>query len=186
MILRARAFLSAPQRHEPWHPASGWARFLRSLLPTAFLVCLPLSAAYAQPVAYGVFGAGQQRFPSVTESAIQGAGGFEIQRMGRFVTVGGELGYFTPTRNLSAGVGVLGVHALLHLQPENSIRPFAGLGYARLFRNSSANAVTWFVGADVWSSDRFGLRIDLRDHVQRGSLGAVNHYWSIRAGILVR
>ena len=40
-------------------------------------------------------------------------------------------------------------------------------------------------GVDVWTRDRVGFRLELRDHVRPDTRGTV-HYWTIRGGIAFR
>lgn len=178
--------LTGPSLSGEAMPAADARMILARLSLLSALLVLGSSPAAAQTIGYVVAGAGEHRSPAVGETAVQVAGGVEAQGgIASLVALGVELGYFTPARQLSAGTGVLGVHGLVRLRPQQTLRPFAGAGYARLFR-SGANAFTWVVGLDIWTSSSIGLRIDLRDHVQYGSREAVNHHWGLRVGIIAR
>jgi hypothetical protein len=100
--------------------------------------------------------------------------------------VGGELGYWGPTKSFGDGVGLLSVNGSYHVLPRNSDRkvvPFVTAGYSLAFRSATANLFNFGGGINYWISKRVGLRLEFRDHVWfAGPL----HYWGFRIGVAFR
>jgi hypothetical protein len=81
------------------------------------------------------------------------------------VSVGGE--YSRATGQI--GFNILSANGNFHFLNRGKLGrfdPFAGGGYSRFFASGGgANAANFGGGLNYWLSDGFGLRFDLRDHV---------------------
>jgi hypothetical protein len=64
--------------------------------------------------------------------------------------------------------------------------PFFTGGYTHM-GSGEASFDAWNVGVgfDLWTSDRFGFRVEFRDHVRPDFRGTVQ-YWTVRAGVCFR
>ncbi len=164
-------------------------RVMRAVAVSAAVFGVWLSAAPAagQTVVacYFVAGVGQYRPPASPEAAVHGAVGAEGRVANGRLGVGAEIGYFAPPRDLSGGFGVLSPNATLYLKNASPLVPFATAGYSLLFRfgTRTFNAFNVGAGFEYRTRPRVGLRVEVRDHIQSGSLGARNHYWAARAGL---
>jgi hypothetical protein len=161
-----------------------------SLLSAVFALAVTAVAApdaSAQGLGYGIVGpAGYSGwFGSSTSMLGHVAGGGEL-------LIGGVAGGSGEFGLLGGSGGVLVVtsaNAVVHVVPsrrDQPLSPFITGGFTHMSSGEGAFD-GWNVGAgaDVWTRDRVGLRLEFRDHVRPDSRGAVQ-YWSIRAGIAFR
>jgi hypothetical protein len=81
------------------------------------------------------------------------------------VSIGGEFSHATG----QAGFNLFSANGNFHFLTRDKFGrfdPFAGGGYSRFFASGvGANAANFGGGLNYWLSDGFGLRFDLRDHV---------------------
>ena len=99
-------------------------------------------------------------------SAVHFGGGGEVDFYKGF-GFGIDLGYLAPSRSLSSGVGVLspdGRYAFRRTADSRLI-PYVTAGYSLLFRNGTLNAVNFGGGIDYWFADKYGMKLEFRDHV---------------------
>jgi hypothetical protein len=142
--------------------------------------------ADAQVLGYVIGGpAGLHGFFGSRADAGHAAAGAELLGDGR-AGIGGEFGILASG---GGGLFVYSVNGVLHLLPSRRRRgpsPFVTGGYTRM-SSGEGSFDAWNAGAGVnaWFSARIGARLEFRDHVRPDSRGAV-HYWSLRAGIVVR
>jgi hypothetical protein len=160
-----------------------------SLLSAVFALAVTLAAAsgaQAQGLGYGIGGmAGYTGWFGSSSMLGHVAGGGEL-------LVGGVAGGGAEFGLLGGSGGVLVVtsaNAVVHVVPsrrDQPVSPFLTGGFTHMSSGEGAFD-GWNVGAgaDVWTRDRVGLRLEFRDHVRPDSRGAVQ-YWSIRAGIAFR
>ncbi len=80
--------------------------------------------------------------------------------------VGGEIGYLTPTRDWSAGIGILSFDGSYHFAQNRKISPFISGGYSLGFRQGHANLVNFGGGLTYWFREHHGIRLEFRDHLQ--------------------
>lgn len=144
------------------------------------------AAAQAQITGYAVAGpAGFSGFFGSDASGAQAAAGVEILIGGR-AGVGGEFGMLG---NSSSVLWVTSVNGTLHILPGtrgHGTSPFVTGGYTRLSSGDGAfDAWNAGAGVDIWPKDRLGVRIEFRDQVRTDPRGNV-HYWTLRAGVVVR
>jgi hypothetical protein len=111
-----------------------------------------------------------------------GAGGEALIYRG--IGAGAEIGYLTPWRDFSAGIGVLSLNGSYHFNRARKLSPFLTGGYSLAFRNGHANLFNVGGGMNYWFSDKVGLRLEFRDHINTGYTLA--HYLSSRIGISFR
>jgi hypothetical protein len=153
---------------------------MRTLLITAFITVLAANA-HAQGLGYAVAGpAGAVGFVNVSRITFHAAGGGEVF-LGKYVSAGGEAGFFDRLITVSA-------NGTLHAAGEDRIVPFLTAGYTRLgVSDGEGGADAWNIGAgaNAWFSRHAGLRFELRDHIRPDDRGTT-HYWSFRAGIAFR
>ncbi len=98
--------------------------------------------------------------------------------------VGGEIGYVTPARDWSAGIGILSVDGSYHFAQNRRISPFVTGGYSLGFRQGHANFVNFGGGLTYWFRDRHGIRVEFRDHLEPQYTDA--HYLSVRIAYAFR
>ena len=153
----------------------------RMALLALVIILGSVRGAGAQGLGYGVGGlAGVSGF-FASGAAGHAAGGGEGLFRGR-AGVGGEVGLIN---NLVLG----SVNGVVHLVPSRAghrLSPFVTSGWTRM-SSGEGSFDAWNAGAgvDVWTRDRVGFRMELRDHVRPDTRGTV-HYWTIRGGIALR
>jgi hypothetical protein len=161
---------------------------MRRTLLIALLSSLWIASATAeaQVLGYGVAGpAGYTGFFGSAASLVHAAGGGEVLAGGR-VGAGGEFG-------LMGGAGgaffVTSVNGVVHFGRRGRARgpsPFITGGYSRLSGGEGTlDAWNVGVGADIWTKERVGIRVEFRDHIRPDSRGAVSYY-AARAGVVFR
>lgn len=102
------------------------------------------------------------------------------------LAVGGEIGYFAPTKALNDGLAIISANASYHYlgsDPERKFVPFITGGYTLGFRGLAASSFNVGGGAQYWLSRKVGLRFELRDHaLSRGKI----EFFEIRFGVTFR
>jgi hypothetical protein len=114
-------------------------------------------------------------------TATFGGGGEVLLYKG--IGAGADLGYMAPWRDFSAGIGLLSANGSYHFMRNSKVSPFVAAGYSLGFREGHANLFNFGGGAHWWISDRFGLRMEFRDHVYSGSN---LHFLEGRIGLSIR
>jgi hypothetical protein len=107
--------------------------------------------------------------------------------IGRGFGAGAEVGYFTPARDMGAGIGIASVNGYYHFRHSRSVRtdPFVTGGYSLLFRTGTLNTFNFGGGANIWLAKHAGIRAEFRDHVYpEGNSGV--HYVDFRFGVSFR
>ena len=142
------------------------------------------SAAEAQLSGYAVAGpAGFTGFFGSSDAGIHAAGGAELLAVRR----AGAAAEFGMIAGGGAPLFVLSVNGVVHpLSTKRRASPFLTGGYTRMF-NQDGSFDAWNAGAGIdfrWRG-RAGFRAEFRDHVRPDSRGTV-HYWTLRAGVVVR
>lgn len=160
----------------------------RVVLAAVFALALAGGArtAEAQGLGYAIAGpAGHFGFFGTSAMAGHAAGGAELLLRNR-VGIGGEYGIFGGE---GGALTVASLSGVVHFAPadrQRGSRPFITGGYTRLSSGDGTfDAWNAGVGVDTWVRERAGVRVELRDHIRPDDRGNV-HYWSIRAGVVVR
>ena len=110
---------------------------------------------------------------------VGGGGEALIKRVG----VGGEIGYLTPWRSMSSGLGVGSVNGSFNLKP-GKVSPFVTGGYTLFFRSGTANGYNFGGGVHYRLSDRTALRFEVRDNVLPDFKD--QHFVGFRIGVTFR
>jgi hypothetical protein len=113
-----------------------------------------------------------------------GGGGEVLPYKG--IGIGGEIGYFTPWEDFSAGFGILSANGSYHFLRNRKVSPFVTAGYSLGFRDGSINLVNFGGGINWWFANRLGLRLEARDHIRSREPFARVHYFSGRIGLSFR
>jgi len=147
------------------------------------------SAASAQVTAVGyAFGApGFATCGCVESITTLHAGGGGEARIADTFGVSADVGYLGPFEYFSEGFGMLSVNGSFYLQTsggDHRVRPFATTGYTMAFRDGHAHMWNVGGGVDYWTSERVGVRFEVRDHIWVNDGTA--HFWGPRIGIVVR
>jgi hypothetical protein len=108
-----------------------------------------------------------------------GGGEALIKRVG----IGGEIGYLTPWRYLSEGIGVGSVNGSFNLKP-GKVSPFVTGGYTLVFRNGTASGYNFGGGVHYWLTERAAIRFEVRDNVVRDFHD--QHFVGFRIGVTFR
>ena len=149
----------------------------RILVVTAALLFASRSAE-AQGRGYGIGGPGAYSGFFGGGFLYHVAGGGELL-FKSIAGVGGEVGALG---NSGSILFVTSINGVAHVWP-GTTSPFVTGGYSRFSSGEGTfNAFNVGVGADFWSSDHTGVRVEFRDNIRPDSRGAV-HYVSVRAGI---
>lgn len=103
----------------------------------------------------------------------------------RGLAAGGEIGYLTPWRDFSNGIGIFSANGSYHFNrdAEPSVSPFLTAGYSRAFGQGGANMVNFGAGMNWWFKRGLGLRLEVRDHVPTTGNG---HMLGFRVGLSFR
>ena len=112
-----------------------------------------------------------------------GFGGEGVFRNG--LGVGGEIGYTTPWKSFTDGIGIASLNGSYHFGSRNRIDPFVTGGYTLLFRSGHVNAFNLGAGVNYWFASRLGLKVEFRDHIDPNNNLNV-HLWSVRTGLNFR
>ncbi len=91
-----------------------------------------------------------------------GGGGEAILYKG--LGFGVEVGYLSPFRYPSSGIGILSIDGQYTFGTgmRRKVQPFLSGGYTLAFRSGTANAVNFGGGIHYWFKDRVGLRTEVR------------------------
>lgn len=161
----------------------------RAIQLILLMVSLPLLASaqtseYSRGLGYAYFSPGVTSPSSVTWAHVGvGGEGFFTKYLG----AGAEVGYLTPIRSFSDGVGTLSPNFVVRFRAKdehNKIEPFVTSGYILFFRNGHANGYNFGGGVNYWLKDHIGLRFEFRDNVWTS--GGVIHYLGFRIGATFR
>jgi hypothetical protein len=180
-----RQFAARPHLKHGGKPLTCVYSPVRSLARAgAVLLCLSLSqlpaAAQGRGLAYIAAGpAGVAGWFGPRESFhVAGGGELKLGAAG----AGGELAYWT------SGLGMASVNGILSAPARSGRKtiPFLTAGYTKAFTlEQSFNAWNVGGGLNYWLRQAQGLRIEFRDHIRPDARGTL-HYWSIRAGLVIR
>ncbi len=96
--------------------------------------------------------------------------------------IGAELGYLTPWKDFSSGIGMLSANGSYHFARNQRLSPFLTGGFSVGFRYGIDGLYNFGGGVNYWFRDRLGLRLEFRDHVD----AYTNHYLSGRIGLSFR
>jgi hypothetical protein len=159
--------------------------YVRRLLLLGVILGAWAPSAQAQLLGYGIGGpAGYEGFFG-SGSGLHLAGGGEVLVKG-IAGVGAEVGVLGSG---GSALWVKSVNGVLHVPAGTGTRrlsAFVTAGYTSM-SSGEGSFDAWNVGGglDVWPKDRVGVRVEFRDHLRPDSRGRV-HYWSLRAGVVVR
>lgn len=155
-----------------------------------FLLCLAIPAATpaqekapkssGQGYAFVGFGAANG------EDALLHFGGGGEANLYKGLGFGVEIGYLSPIRYMSEGIGIFSANGLYTFGAGRTgkVKPFITGGYTLAFRSGTLNAVNFGGGLHYWFSNKVGLRFEFRDHVSP-TAGNV-HIWQGRVGFAFR
>ena len=161
---------------------------MRNLLLAAFLLLafsFGAAAQYSHGYAFGAPGGISTR--GANQATVHAGAGFDVLVWRKWVGFGAEAGYLTPTDSIDSGVFVTSPNGYLHIPVDwdRRLDPFVTAGYSLFFRSSTRNLWNFGGGMNWWLADRWGLRFEVRDHVDSGSRSTV-HYWNLRFGVSFR
>jgi hypothetical protein len=94
-----------------------------------------------------------------------GAGGEALVYEG--LGLGGELGYTFPQNGFEYGFGLASANASYHFVGRAGTQRFAPFltgGYSVAFRDGALNLINYGAGANVWFSERAGVRFEIRNY----------------------
>ncbi len=111
-----------------------------------------------------------------------GGGGQALIKGGLGFT--GDLGYLAPASRLSHGIGMFSPGAIYQFTPERKTVPFVTGGYTLAFRSGVHSLIHFGGGVDHWFGDRWGLRVEVRDHMDPREPSY--HMAQVRVGFLLR
>jgi hypothetical protein len=162
---------------------------VRTLLCAAAL--LPVSGMFAQhTLGYGFAGVttlpGRQVYTfwhgNYFHPGIGGEAG-----IGRWLTLGGEVGGLISTESLQRNAAVLSAGPAFHLLPRGTTRidPFVTGGLSVLVSRGAGGMLHYGGGVNYWFRPRLAFRFEVRDHLWAPE-GDYVHFTSIRAGISFR
>lgn len=112
-----------------------------------------------------------------------GGGEFDIyQGLG----LGAEIGYLSPIRQMSDGIGVLSINGLYSFKglANPKLVPFITGGYSLAFRSGTENAINFGGGVNYWFAEKVGLRFEFRDHLPTSNISY--HILQGRVGVNFR
>ena len=98
--------------------------------------------------------------------------------------LGAEIGYLTPWRDISAGIGILSADGSYHFNRNRKASPFITGGYSLAFREGHANLINIGGGLNYWFNEKMGMRLEFRDHFNPHHSNY--HYLSFRIGYAFR
>ncbi|MEJ2109548.1 MAG: outer membrane beta-barrel protein [Acidobacteriota bacterium] len=123
---------------------------------------------------------------TLDSTAVHFGGGGEVDFY-KGLGFGIDLGYMAATRNLSGGIGILsfdGRYAFRRFA-DSKLIPYVTGGYSFLFRTDTANAVNFGGGVDYWFADKYGLKLEFRDHLITDCYSNC-HAYQFRGGVSFR
>jgi len=164
-------------------------RLISILFVLALMPALGLAQAsdYTKGYGYAYFapGASSPSYPSSEAYAHLGVGGegFFTRNLG----AGVELGYLTPMRSWSDGVGTLSPNLVVRFRAKDKnhkLEPFVTGGYTLFFRSGTASGVNFGGGVNYWFNNNVGLRLEVRDNVW--TQYSTIHFVDFRVGVTFR
>lgn len=115
-----------------------------------------------------------------------GGEGFFMRNVG----LGADVGYLTPIRSWSDGIGTFSPSFIARFRAnrdEDRLEPFVAGGYTLFFRQGTASGVNFGGGINYWFTDRGGVRFELRDSVMiPGGDVRATHFVGLRIGLTFR
>ena len=98
---------------------------------------------------------------------------------------GADVSYlFYPTGGFSEGFGLFSPGVIYQFNPARKTVPFVTGGYSLVFRQGTLNLIHYGGGFNHWFNNHYGLRFEVRDHIQTRS--AEYHLLQFRAAFLFR
>ncbi len=114
---------------------------------------------------------------------LQFGGGTEVLLKGG-LGLAGELGHLALFRSLGKGAGTFSPSLFYQFGSPPKTVPFLTGGYTLAFREGTAHFIHFGAGLNHWFSDRWGLRIEARDHLHPPM--PAYHFLQIRVAVLIR
>lgn len=147
------------------------------------LMAIPAQAE-AQVIGYGIAGPGAYAAPFGGGVTGHAAGGGELL-IKRIAGAGAEFGLYG---NSGGVIWVTSFNGVAHIPiAGGSSSPFVTGGYSRFSSGEGTfNAFNVGVGADFWSNNHAGVRVEIRDHLRKLFLRGTAHYFSFRIGIALK
>jgi|SRR5215471_16186985 len=128
---------------------------------------------------FGVLGSDGTTFGKLLNPGL-GVDGFVYKGLAASADIG-YAGYYNNFR--SDGIGLFSPNASYHFLRNRKVSPFVTAGYSLAFRNSTTNMANYGAGLTYWFSNRVGLRLEGRDHVNPDN---GYHMSGLRVGITFR
>lgn len=162
---------------------------MRKLLIVSFLVFLMPALLFGQEqyrsnTSQGYLFAAPGNIGGTTTLEFGGGGETDLYKGLGF---GIDFGYLTFPKYLSAGVGVLSPNGrfAFRLSENSRLVPYVTGGYSLFFRRGVANAFNYGGGMDYWFTEKYGLKVEFRNHVLTNCSGNCNAY-QVRMGVSFR
>jgi hypothetical protein len=158
---------------------------------TLCLTMLPGDRAYPQNVenqrkqnyGYALFTPGATLGDGAAATLTLGVGGEGLIKGG--FGAGADVSYlFYPHGGFDEGFGLFSPGVFYQFNPSRKTVPFVTGGYSLAFRGETLNLVHFGGGFNHWFNNHWGLRFEVRDHVQTRS--AEYHLLQFRAAFLFR
>ena len=158
------------------------------------ILCFPVvvsSWAYAQNrettpkpgYGYALFTPGATLGDGAAATLTLGAGAEGLIRGG--FGAGADVSYlFYPAGGFNEGFGLFSPGVIYQLNPARKTVPFVTGGYSLAFRDGTLNLIHYGGGFNHWFNNHYGLRFEVRDHMQIRS--AEYHLLQFRAAFLFR
>ena len=98
-----------------------------------------------------------------------------------------DVGYMAPTRHLGSGIGILSPNGryAFRRSADSKLVPYVPAGYSLLFPPDTVNAFNFGGGIDYWFANRYGLKVEFRDHILT-DCSYDCHAYQIRTGLSFR
>ncbi|HYZ87067.1 MAG TPA: outer membrane beta-barrel protein [Bryobacteraceae bacterium] len=158
--------------------------FGRWFFLAATLLTLSVPAAAQNGHLYVFGGPGGASNHGTTTTIDVGGGGELLLDYG--IGIGIEGGYLFPASSSGDGLGTVSFNGYYHFIDRGRGRwdPFVTGGYSGFFRSDYSNLGNFGGGANYWVSDRWGIKLEFRDHVH--SNFRTTHFWNFRFGVNFR
>jgi hypothetical protein len=101
--------------------------------------------------------------------------------------LGIDLGYMAPTKYYGSGIGIFSPNGrfAFRISDDSKLVPYVTAGYSLLFRTHTANAYNYGGGIDYWFAEKYGLKVEFRDHVLTNCIRNC-HAYQVRMGVSFR
>ena len=160
---------------------------MRKLLLASLLIFLVPVFALAQDnnrvnQGYAFWGLGDSYGTSAMHFG--GGGEFDLYKGIGFAI---DVGYMAPTGELGSGIGILSPNGryAFRRSADSKLVPYVTAGYSLLFRTDTLNAYNFGGGIDYWFANRYGLKVEFRDHILT-DCSYDCHAYQIRTGLSFR